>query len=332
MNAVRFRTIASGQDRSCTGAIARLGFSVLSPFYRLAVAVRNAMFDAGLRRPVKLPRRTISVGNLTTGGTGKTPMVIELARRLVARGERPAVLLRGYKSVDGQSDEATLLREALGSGVPVEANPSRVAGAAAVLARDESVTCILLDDGFQHRQVDRDVDIVLIDATEPFGYGRLLPRGLLREPIDSLRRADAVIVTRADQGDVADPRVRPMARVAYTWRHLLDAQGDEHPLTCLAGQNVLGICGVGNPLAFERSLKQHAADADVAAFDDHHHYTTDEITALVQERKPQAVVTTEKDWVKWRQLSLNVDVPVYRAVLGVDFLDGGEALDALLTP
>ena len=195
----RFLAVIDGSEQSLAASAARSGLALLEPSYTLAIAARNTLFDKHLRRTRHLLHPVISIGNLTTGGTGKTPMVIDLARRLRALGRRPAILTRGYKSTDGFSDEAAVMQLELGQDMPVEVNGDRAAGAAAVLARAPRTDVFLLDDGFQHRQIHRDLDIVLIDATCPFGYGHLLPRGLLREPKVNLARADAVIVTRADQ-------------------------------------------------------------------------------------------------------------------------------------
>ncbi|MEZ6191533.1 MAG: tetraacyldisaccharide 4'-kinase [Phycisphaerales bacterium] len=200
MNHARLYDIMSGNAPGPAAAATRLGLSALAPAYRLAVALRNKQFDAGLRKPAKLPRPVISVGNLTTGGTGKTPMVIELARRLLNQNHKPAILLRGYmkEGATASSDEAVELQRELGSAVPVMPNPDRTEGARQVLEKHPEVTVFILDDGFQHRQVHRDLDLVLIDATRPFGFNHLLPRGLLREPARNLRRAHAVILTRCD--------------------------------------------------------------------------------------------------------------------------------------
>ena len=173
--------IMSGQDRTLAGGLSRLGLSILEPVYRGIVGIRNRMFDSGLRKPKKLPRPVISVGNLTAGGTGKTPMVIELVKRLKINGVQPAVLLRGYRAGDSGSDEAAELQNELGSQVAVAANPDRSAGAKLALESQPGTDVFVLDDGFQHRQVARELDIVLVDATQPWGFGHVLPRGLLRE-------------------------------------------------------------------------------------------------------------------------------------------------------
>src|SRR4051812_23350103 len=193
-----YRRVMNGTERGVAAMSLRALTSAIEPIYRGVVNARNARFDRG-RSVQRVDRPVISVGNITTGGTGKTPVVRWLADALRARGIQPAILMRGYKSAPGQtSDEQELLRSQLPS-VVVHANPDRVAGAQEVLRDHPDVQAFILDDGFQHRRLHRDFDLVLIDATNPFGYDRLLPRGLLREPLAGLARAHAILITRADQ-------------------------------------------------------------------------------------------------------------------------------------
>ena len=177
---------------------------LLEPLYALELARRNRRYDRGIG-VTRLPIPVISVGNLSVGGTGKTPMVTHLARELLAAGHHPAIAMRGYVRGRGShghgqaSDEARQYRRVL-EDVPVVAQPDRAAGIAALLASDagRGVDCILLDDGFQHRRLARDFDIVLIDAARSPFEDRLLPAGWLREPVSSLGRADAVVITHAE--------------------------------------------------------------------------------------------------------------------------------------
>ena len=194
--------------------MARGGLGLVSLGYRIVIALRNVLFDCGLRKPRRVAVPVISVGNLTTGGTGKTPVVALIVELLVQLERRPAIISRGYRSVDGEANDEKRVLERLCPGIPHEQNRSRFQAAESLLqksARD----IIVMDDGFQHRQLHRDFDIVLIDATNPFGYGSLLPRGLLREPLSALRRADLVLITRADMEDQrnaeADDAIQPQA-------------------------------------------------------------------------------------------------------------------------
>jgi tetraacyldisaccharide 4'-kinase len=338
-----------GEKRGVGTALLRGGLSCLVPFYAAAVAGRNALFDAGVRRPRPLGRPVVSVGNLTTGGTGKTPMVIELARQLQALGTRPAVLLRGYAADARGSDEAAVLAAELGPAVPVAADPNRARAARAVLAAQPGVGVFLLDDGFQHRQVQRDLDLVLIDASDALAGAHLLPRGFWREPAGNLRRASAVIITRADAvsaGELAelDQRVTalhgrgPIAHAAHRWLGFRDAGGHVLPLDALRGHKVLAVSGIGNPGPFQAMARAASAGCAVLPFADHHAYTPGDLGAIAASARQQgcsAIVTTEKDWVKWstpiRDAALVAGVlPVYRPILTIALLDGAGGLTALL--
>jgi tetraacyldisaccharide 4'-kinase len=353
MNHARLYDIMSDNAHDPAAAATRLGLSAFAPAYRLAVALRNKQFDAGLRKPAKLPRPVISVGNLTTGGTGKTPKVIELARRLLNQNQKPAVLLRGYmkEGATASSDEAVELQRELGSAVAVMPNPDRAEGARQVLEKHPDVTVFLLDDGFQHRQVHRDLDIVLIDATRPFGFERLLPRGLLREPAKNLRRAHAVILTRCDLVPPAelaalDRRIEsltgkpPTAHAAQYWSGYRKTVSDTVlPADHLKNLKVTAATAIGNPTAFNRMLQAVAGELlHTHTFDDHHAYTLEEVQHLLADAKQRgvdAVVVTEKDWVKWRGLMAKLDVskdtpPIIRPVLGVRFTTGEANIQPLL--
>src|SRR3954454_10125891 len=200
-----FRRVISGEQGGIGAAVLRGAMRLVEPIYTAIVASRNRGYSAGVITSNRAPRPVVSVGNITTGGTGKTPVVRWLADRLRERGMRPAVLLRGYKARPGErGGEEQLLNDLLnppGVATPVivHANPDRFAGSEAVLREHPDVDIFILDDGFQHRRLQRDFDLVLIDATNPFGYDHVLPRGLLREPLGGLARANAFLLTRVDQ-------------------------------------------------------------------------------------------------------------------------------------
>ncbi|MEM9418062.1 MAG: tetraacyldisaccharide 4'-kinase [Planctomycetota bacterium] len=346
----RLHGIMSGQHRDPAAIGLRLLTNLGTPPYRLATGIRNTLYNLGIIPSHPLGRPTISVGNITAGGTGKTPMVIELVRRLQAMGHQPAVLMRGYEpsGIESKkgSDEAALLRGSLGADVPVMANPSRVEGAHDVLVDRPEVTVFVLDDGFQHRKAHRDLNLVLVDASVPFGFGRVLPRGLLREPLCNLKRADQVIVTRADRikaDELAtlDQRIerltgRPLlAHTRHHWAKLRQGEQDL-PVEYLADKTVLGCSGVGNPTDFEKSLREVAGKCvGHIVFEDHRNYNRTDISGIfhtAEERGADAVVITEKDWVKWRKKAGGVKstLPVFRPVVQMQFLDGGHALDHVI--
>ena len=171
-----FLDVISGRQHGLLAAVTRWGLSMLTPCYRAGVSIRNQLFDLGWKRVHHVDVQVISVGNLTTGGTGKTPMVAWLAEWFRSQGKQPCIVSRGYRSLDeGGNDERRVL-EQLCPNVPHEQNRDRVVAARRAIETHKS-DVLILDDGFQHRRLSRDVDIVLIDALNPWGYGRLLPRG-----------------------------------------------------------------------------------------------------------------------------------------------------------
>jgi tetraacyldisaccharide 4'-kinase len=330
--------VMSGAARGPRAALARAAMAVVEPFYATATRARNMLFDAGVRRVHRLPRPVLSVGNITTGGTGKTPVVLWLAGELRSMGTRPAVLLRGYRSTPGGfSDEAALLERRLNAHrdgaaqVPVMPDPDRVAGGLAVMRDHPDVDVFVLDDGFQHRRLGRDFDLVLIDATNPFGYARVLPRGLLREPLVGLKRADAFLVTRADvAGTDAEAVTRELARLhpvapVYRCAHELDA-------TSVAGRRAFAFCAIGNPGSFVVALT--AAGVGVVgsrAFADHHAYAPRDLASLRDEAAAagaEVLVTTEKDWVKVERRAPDAHgMPVLALPMSIRFFgDDGERL------
>lgn len=277
--------------------------------YAAVVRARNHAFDSGRRPSRRAAVPVISVGNLTVGGTGKTPLVIELVRLLRALGRRPAVLTRGYRSHGGVSDEAEEIATA--SDVAVVVNPDRVSGATQAVEL-HGADVLVLDDGFQHRQLARDLDIVLIDVLDPWGGGWMLPAGGLREPRESLRRAQAIIVTRTNQatddtiGRIVN-EIRTLAPRAGVYRssviatRVIGATGAAEP-TSLSARRVLPACGLGNPDSFLATLRSLDARMVVPAiFPDHHAYRPADVRKLARYAAAAGVdlvVTTRKDYVK----------------------------------
>jgi tetraacyldisaccharide 4'-kinase len=337
----------SGRSRSWSARGVRTLTGVAEPGYAALMRVRNGLYDRGVFRVVGLGRPAVSVGNLTAGGTGKTPVVRWLAEAMRQRQRRAAILLRGYmRGQSVQSDEAAMLEELLnrGAAVPVEieANADRVAGAAAVLARRPETELFILDDAFQHRRAGRNFDLVLIDATEPFGFGHVHPRGLLREPMEGLRRADALLLTRADAvspkrlGEITDVlrrwnREAPIYRCAHHHAGLLDGRGAGLPIETLGKQRFFAFAGIGRPGALEAQL-QRWGKSYVGGhwFNDHHTYTEQDLLELIAEARrarADALLTTDKDWVKlarrqtlWEEQGL----PLWRLDLRTQFSEGDE--------
>jgi tetraacyldisaccharide 4'-kinase len=310
----RYLAVIRGETRGVGPTLQRLGLSALSIPYGAGVRLRNLAYDRGWRRTHRVSASVVSVGNLTVGGTGKTPFVEHVAGFYRRRDLRVAVLSRGYGAESGPNDEALVLEENLPD-VPHLQGKDRVALAHSAMEELES-ELLVLDDGFQHRRLFRDLDLVLIDATQPWGFGRLLPRGLLREPKSGLRRAHLIALTRCDQVGEADKtrlrqeiaRLAPGVAVIETTHRpvgLVNSEGETAPLEALRGRPTAAFCGVGNPESFRRTLADCGADLrDFRAYPDHHAYTREDVDELRAwaERLPADchVVVTQKDLVKLR--------------------------------
>lgn len=336
-----FKRIVDGTSRGGGAALARVALAGLSLPYGLAVAARNAAYDSGVLPTHPAPIPVISVGNLTLGGTGKTPLVAWVARRLLHQGLRPAIVSRGYAARPGErSDEAAELH-ALVPEVAHVMNRDRVAGARSAAAAGAQVA--ILDDGFQHRRLRRDLDIVAVDATDPFGCDRLFPRGLLREPIRGIRRASVVVLTRATSVDADRRREIRMAvtaacggRLAASWveaEHrpvaLRSADGTTQPLDQLAGRRIAAFAGIGNPAAFRGTLQSLGAEvASFTGFPDHHPYADTDLDRLAARLPADAclAVTTLKDLVKIDRPRLG-GLPLVALEIALTPLSGGERIE-----
>ncbi|HZN68123.1 MAG TPA: tetraacyldisaccharide 4'-kinase [Tepidisphaeraceae bacterium] len=339
------RRVMSGEARGGVATLLRVATSAAEPFYSLAASARNRLFDIGAFRSVRLPRPVISVGNITTGGTGKTPLVRWLAAQLHDHGKRVAILSRGYKATPGTLGDEQLMLDRLLNGpgasnkVSIAANPDRVAAATALLRDRPETDLFILDDGFQHRRVRRELDLVVISATSPFGYGRVLPRGMLREPLRGLSRASAFVVTHADAADPAaleriEREVRrhnpdaPLYRAAHVQSALRRDGGEVVPLDALRERAWFAFCGIGDPLAFLNQLQSAGGRrAGFHAFPDHYNYTPDDVATLKRDAAAagaDVLVTTEKDWAKLSRLPVAREtdgaVPIWRADVELQFM------------
>jgi tetraacyldisaccharide 4'-kinase len=331
-----------GKRAGLGASSARAGLRIVAGAYGAIVRLRNLGFDRGWLKSDRAEVPVISVGNLTLGGTGKTPMVEWVARWFRRRGIRVAILSRGYGQEGGLNDEGRVLEENLPD-VPHLQGPNRVALARIAAIEIES-ELIVLDDGFQHRRLARDVDLVLIDALEPFGLKHLFPRGLLREPIRSLRRASVVVLTRAD---LVTPAQRVAIRSAAEsfagpvhWveaRHaplcLVDDQGLASPIDQLSDMSVVAFCGIGNPEGFRRTVTPLCRKLlDLRIFPDHHNYSASDVLALERWAAglgANFVLTTQKDLVKLRASVLGL-APLRAVRIGLEVTEGGAILDDVL--
>ncbi len=308
--------LLSGRVPRPIGVPARAVLTLLSWPYSGIVRVRNHLYASGRLHCESVSARVISVGNLTTGGTGKTPLVIWLCRLLRARQLRCAILTRGYKMYKGELSDEPAVLTAQCPDVPLVINPDRVTGAGEAIC-NHNAQVLVLDDGFQHRRLARDLDIVAIDATLPFGYGRVLPAGLLREPVAGLRRADAVVLTRCDQ--VSDEALQRIEQAVRRVNHNLTivrsihapagietAEGRKIATHALAGKRVFAFCGLGNPQSFFRTIERLGGKlVATKTFDDHYRYTAQDLSRLHKQaarQKAELILTTQKDWTKTTRL------------------------------
>lgn len=342
------RQVISGDQRGMAAGLVRSSLAIVEPFYAAAMRGRNVLYHHSILRVHQLPRPVVSVGNITTGGTGKTPVVRWLTEHLVDRGLQPAILLRGYGAQAGAAGDEQLmldhlLNDAGRRAIPIHALPNRLIAAQAALREDAEIDVFILDDGFQHRRVRRDFDLVLIDASNPFGYGHVLPRGLMREPISGLSRADAIVITHADA--VAKEKLDQLERqirryhfsaILYRANHVLaglrasPASESDGSLDDLRKRRLFAFCGIGNPQGFQAQLQSIGGKiAGYQWFVDHHDYSEKDIIDLKHKALAggaEMMVTTEKDWVKIRNFpaAVNSEPPIARVGLRIEFWNDDE--------
>lgn len=314
-------------------SLLRLGSMV----YGSAVALRNAAYDAGWKRPKRLPVPVVSIGNLTVGGTGKTACVELVARKITALGRHPAVLSRGYGGARGLywllseanevgvhgaskpegflADEPQMLARQL-AGVAVVVGINRAEAGLLAIEQLKADT-LILDDGFQHRKLARDCDIVLIHARMPFGGWMLLPRGPMREGLSALKRAQVIVVTKADEAleklsalsehlQAINPNAAIVTALHEPQAVVAAASGERFPASRLQGLRVGLVSSIGDPEGFEATLRRlHATVSWHQIFPDHHRYEAADVAKiheLAVRSRPQAILTTEKDWVRLQPL------------------------------
>jgi tetraacyldisaccharide 4'-kinase len=385
LNQQDYRKLVSGQSTGFGARFLRLVLRAASLGYSGVVRLRNLLYDKGWLRTHRVNAVVLSVGNITAGGTGKTPLVIWLCNLLKQKNIRRAILTRGYKacrapprmrSVSDEGGTQTAIRNTLTDEPAILAqtcpeakiamNPDRVAGAMEMVNMF-GAEALVMDDGFQHRHLARDLDIVTIDATVPFGYGRLLPAGLLREPVTALKRADAAVITRCDQiGEAELSRLEEKLRfinsdmiitksihapvcVKYPEPSAIpakagiqkDAEGIDSrlrrndSLDRLKGKRIFAFCGIGNPKAFLTTIETLGGVlAGSRIYDDHHHYSRQGLAEICHQAKQsgaELILTTEKDYCKIATLQMRAeDVSLAYLVVRVQFTAGQDQLTALI--
>ncbi len=318
----------------------------LSLLYGAVTRTRLSLYRRGTFHTTKLDRPVISIGNITTGGTGKTPLVEYVARTLASQGKKVCILTRGY----GRKDPH--LQVIVSDGYGVLASPSeagdephllatKLTGLAAVISsadriaagreaiKDFGTDCFVLDDGFQHLRLARDLNVVTIDATNPWGGGRLLPHGRLRESVEGMSRADCVVITRCDQVESVDglqDEISQLTRgkpIFESQMRLVRVSPLKNGGESLAPPTRVGaFCAVGNPGSFLNMLRQAGYElAADRAFPDHHVYSQEEIDAVsraARDAGAEVLVTTAKDAVKLRTLSFSIPCYVVEIEIAID--------------
>ena len=339
-----------------------------SSVYKAIVQLRIRLYDSGMFRRVPMGCQIISIGNVTVGGTGKTPMVEKLAKELSAQGRKVAILSRGYRKKEKTffqklhsrlenpitelpprvvSDGEKLLLDCEMSGdepymlavnlpnVIVLVDKDRVKSARYAIRQFKCDT-LLLDDGFQYQKLQHRLDLVLVDRSNPFGNGNVLPRGILREPVKNLKRAQFICITKARHGDTEALKqaIRKLNSNAYIMEcnhepcALLAAfSREQHPLKKLNNMKIVALSGIASPQSFEKSLENLGANIiSRARFADHHRFSQQELLDIVnsaKELEADAIITTEKDAVRMIRLD-RCDVPIYFVRIELRFISGEE--------
>jgi len=360
MTPERFRKILTREDRSLSAFGWRLLLETVRPLYAVGVWFRNRNFDRDPRKITHAAVPVLSIGNLTLGGTGKSPAVLRIAQELESMGLKVAVLSRGYRAKEQNpgvrthtetqdhaansvsaghlNDEGKEMARRLPNAVFLQ-NPNRCESACRAV-EEFGAQILLLDDGFQHRKLFRNGDIVLIDAEEPFGLtGRLFPCGTLREPMQSLARADVVVLTHSDrltprerhslQEELAERFPSPKPRLWVESVHcpsaLTDTRGNILPKEDFQEKRLGAFCGIGKPAGFFRSLDEFGLAVHAEKiYPDHHPFGTKEIAELTQwaqENRLDALVCTEKDAVKLPP-ALPTGTPIAVLRIELEFLEG----------
>ncbi len=340
----------------------RILLTPLSWLYGFIVWIRNYCFTVGIIKQKQLPCSVISIGNIVVGGTGKTPAIATIAKLLQNKGLQVAILLRGYKrrskegitfvsdgknllcSREESGDEADMLARTLNN-IPVVVGKQRYQVGKATLDRFNS-DVVLLDDGFQHRHLSRNIDILTIDANQPFGTGSLLPVGSLREPKRSIQRADIILLTRTDAVSTYLSNLKTELNQLAPNTPILESihqptslywlsHKDKHttiPIQNLKGKRLIAVCGIGNPTSFVSSLEKYSPEKiELLDFPDHHVYSQSdlhEIQHRMKQHDAKWIVTTQKDEQKFA--ALTTELPILVLAIELVITDGEKILmDAL---
>jgi tetraacyldisaccharide 4'-kinase len=306
----------------------------LSVLYGAAMQLRVWLYAKGILKQKRLNRPVISVGNLTVGGTGKTPMVIWLAEHFLAEGKCVGILSRGYKGSAGTSDEIELMKARLQQRAKFGVGADRFAQGKKL---EDGVDLFLLDDGFQHLQLARDVNILLLDGSKKLKQQWLLPSGELREPIKEVGRADLIVITRKAEHQTIEAQDSHTYKIFYSQTQLLGFRDLASPnselyLTEVGPGPFFAFCGIGNPKAFLQDLSRwHVPVCGHSVFSDHHRYRNSDLRKLEKaaiSAQAAGFVTTEKDWMNLKHLG-PLGLPTFAAVITLSLRSESE-FDACL--
>ena len=357
LNQEGYLQLISGRKSGLSAAILRSFLGGAAIFYSTAIWLRTSLYAKRLLKTHCADAKVISIGNITVGGTGKTPLVIWLYKeitensKLKTQNYKCAILTRGYKATQNSklktqdySDEPAILSQRCPQ-AKVIVNPDRLAGAAESVNKF-GAEVLIMDDGFQHWRLARDLDIVTIDATRPFGYGRLLPAGLLREPVTALGRADAVVITRCDQikeSGLAElerklQQINPNMIIAWSIHAPICAKSTKNKeinLESLKLKKVFVFCGIGNPQAFLNTINMLGCNVvGSRVYDDHHYYDSDDVASIYEQAmcgKAELILTTHKDWTKIVRLGdLGEKMPLAYLNIELKFISGEDKLRDLI--
>ena len=335
--------------------VATIAMTPASTTYGLGVRLRNHLYRSGALKTFDVGVPVISVGNLTTGGTGKTPLVKWLATKVAAGERRVCILTRGYRrnssgrivvsdnqtlraNVDEAGDEPFLMAQELEGRAAVICDANRVAAAEWAI-KNLASEIFILDDAFQHQRIRRDFNILTIDATNPWGNRKLLPAGILREPISQLTRADCIVITRADEAETSRLQAEikfltgdiPIFTSRMRLARTRSLSVPDQPDAGLRQRRFAAFCGIGNPNSFFALLRREGFEmVHTRAFRDHYRYTQADIAALVAEvsaRGANALVTTAKDAVKLN--GLNLMIPCFVVDVDIEIDESLEFLNSV---
>jgi len=309
-----------------------------SKLYGVGVSVRTRLYAKGWLKQKRLKAAVISVGNLSVGGTGKTPLVIWLVEKLLAQGQRVAILTRGYRGTGHSSDEVELMRSRLQNRVVFGVGKNRFAEGQRIESH-QAIDIFLLDDGFQHLQLARDIDIVLMDASRPVGGQPLLPAGPMREQISAAARADIIVFTRTENAPGAKEAIQRFWKLpifaASTLLLGFRCLGTDGPLQTIADLGsgpFFAFCGIGNPEAFERDLQRWGImPVGHMFFPDHHRYTLENVQAIEQAALrlgAKSLLTTEKDFWNLKDVQFSA-LRVFVALIDLEISSETEFLAAI---